>query len=62
MDSKEDIVPLPELYPDEDDATVNKKIEEMFPPKVREKWDAETIISTYTSTENHSMVVREPAK
>ena len=33
-----------------------------FARKPREKWDAESIVSTYTNTENHPSVIKVPSR
>jgi len=46
----------------DDTESVHKAIDSMFQVVVREKWDVESIISTYSNTENHPGLISEPKR
>lgn len=48
--------------PEEDMQSVYTAIDTRFRKPVREKWDAESIISTYSNLENHPTIIKRPSK
>jgi protein LTV1 len=48
---------------DDDDVTkLNAGIDAMFKTKPKDNWDVESIVSTYTNTENHPNMIKIPRK
>jgi len=45
---------------EDDAASIATRIDAMFPVVVREKWDCESVISTYSNLENHPRLISEP--
>lgn len=43
-------------------ATTHAKIEAMFAVTEKENWDCESIVSTYSNTENHPLMIKRPSK
>jgi protein LTV1 len=43
-------------------ATTHAKIDAMFPVTEKENWDCESIVSTYSNTENHPLLIKRPSK
>eukprot|EP00026_Physarum_polycephalum_P006666 Phypoly_transcript_06717.p1 GENE.Phypoly_transcript_06717~~Phypoly_transcript_06717.p1 ORF type:complete len:551 (+),score=146.95 Phypoly_transcript_06717:87-1739(+) len=61
---KENLKPIeqPEIVPeDEDEDEGENPLEGLYPEKKQEKWDCDTIISTYSNLENHPKLIVEPS-
>jgi len=41
---------------------IEKEIMDSYKPKPKEKWDCESILSTYSSASNHPSMIREPRR